>query len=218
MMAAGSKNLVSVTFPAGTSTWTAPAGVSQLISAVGKGADGAAGYWSSGYLEVLQLCFQGSGVNLATLDWSNLYSIAQAQITSLNSGGSGTRAAPSGIQQRYYEINSSDFNTGNGANFSGWFNGKLIRGTASLATRGSPPTSGQVLYSQVSSYTGWEIGGSLEYYVDATTGSSTTAFSLSFPGGFGAPATDTTYSSVSVTPGATYTVVNNGALTITYLG
>ena len=217
MMAAGSKKLVTVSFPAGTSTWTAPTGVSQLISAVGKGADGAAGYWSSGYLDVLQMCFQGTGVNLATLDWSNLYSIAQAQITSLNSGGSGTRGAPSGIQQRFYAINSSDFDTGNGANYSGWFNGKLIRGVATLQSQNSPPTSGQVLYSQVSSFTGWYIGGSLEYYVDPTTGSPTTAFSLSFAGGFAGPATNTTYTSVAVTPGATYTVVNNGALTITYL-
>lgn len=211
-----SKRLVFVTFPAGTSTWTAPVGVNLVVSAVGRGADGVAGYWSTAYPSYLQQCFQSTGSNVATRDWATLYSAAQAAITSLNSGGAGVRVAPSGIQQRFYSINSSDFDTGGGASISGWFNGKLIRGTAVLGTQGSPPTSGQVLYSQVSSLTGWYIDGTLEYYVNPVVGASTTAFGLTFPGGTGTTPADTTFNNISVTPLSNYTIVNNGALTISY--
>jgi hypothetical protein len=54
------------------------------------------------------------------------------------------------------------------------------------------------------------------YYIDPTTGASTTGFSLTFPGGTGGAPGTTTFNNVTVTPGNTYTISNNGALTIQY--
>lgn len=210
--------LFTTTFPAGTSSWTAPTNL--ITTAVGKGANGTADVWSTP-LSVLQQCFQTGGTGSTTRDWATLYSNSLSAISSLNSGGSGERTAPSGIAQRFYAINSSSFDTGGGADYTGYFNGKTIRGTAVLSSQNSPPTSGQVLYSQLSSgSTGWAIGGSLEQLTPGTTGASTTAFSLTFPGGTPTTptASDTTFTNVAVTPGATYTIVNNQSLTITYFG
>lgn len=52
----------------------------------------------------------------------------------------------------------------------------------------------------------------------ATTGSPTTAFGKTFAGGYGGPATAVTYSSVTVTPGASYalSIASGGSVTITY--
>jgi hypothetical protein len=213
--------LITVTFPAGTSSWTAPSGVTNVITAVGKGANGTADSWTSLAISVLQQCFRYSDTGSTTRDWATLYSAAQSAITSLNSGGSGERTAPSGIQQIFYAINSSDFDTGNGVDYSGYLDGKTIRGVATLVSQNSPPTSGQVLYSQLSAgNVGWYIGSGLERLAPGTTGASTTAFSQTFPGGnpFTPTAPTTTFTNVAVTPGVTYTIVNNQSLTITYLG
>lgn len=52
----------------------------------------------------------------------------------------------------------------------------------------------------------------------AVTGANTTAFSLTFPGGAGVPATPVTYNDVLVTPNAPYSFVipAGGSVTITY--
>lgn len=201
--------LISVTLPAGTSTWVAPSGVSKLVSAIGKGADGTAGYWNPSQLIGYSYPVPNVGSGGSILDWSTVYSDANALLSAANAGGTGNRF----ITETYYLWPLYSDNTA-GARGTLTYPGSLIRGTATLAPVPSgTPTSGQVIFG--SPYNYWGIY--CEKYNDPTTGSSTTAFSLSFPGGNGAPATNTTYNNISITPGASYTIQNNGALTITYL-
>jgi hypothetical protein len=58
--------------------------------------------------------------------------------------------------------------------------------------------------------------GNMEEYVNATNGSNTTGFGQTWVGGAGGAAGSSTVSNISVTPGQTYTIVNNGSLVITY--
>lgn len=55
-----------------------------------------------------------------------------------------------------------------------------------------------------------------DIYLPPYNGADTTAFGYTFPGGIEVPASTFTYNNVPVTPGTTYTIVNNGSVTITY--
>ena len=214
---AGQPRLVTQTFTTST-TWVAPSSVRLLTTLVGEGADGTPGYWEGLYTtlhEVIRTADTGSS---ATLDWGPLYSSSQAAISALNSGGAGPRFAPSGIPEVFYFINSTD-NYFPGANYTGYLDGKYIRGTATLGVFGSPLTSGQVLYSQLnSSFTGWYIDGTMEVYRDGTNGAPTTGFGYTFPGGVEGPASPVTYNNVTVTPNASYVlnVPAGGSIVISY--
>ena len=66
--------------------------------------------------------------------------------------------------------------------------------------------------------------GGIYQFSAGSGGSSTTAFGYTFSGGAGQSipsgsagiATTTTYNNVTVSPGSTYTIVNNGSVVITY--
>jgi hypothetical protein len=216
--AAGLKPITQ-TFTSNT-TWVAPVNVSNLITVTGQGGDGTPGYWEALFNPLHYVQQTLSSGSPATLDWGPLYSSAQSAIVALNSGGALARTAPNNIPFVFYFINPSDVYIP-GANYTGLLNGKTIRGTATLGITGSPLTSGQVLYSQLSvSFIGWFIDGTMEVFVDATVGASTTAFGYTFPGGTGGAATPVTYSNVAVTPGASYPIVvpAGGSVSITYIG
>lgn len=214
---AGTLRLVTETFTSNTS-WTAPASVRSLVTLTGEGADGTPGYWQGLYDPLHYIQQTSSSGSPATLDWGPLYSSAQSAIAAINSGGSLARTAPNGIPQVYYFINPSDVYIP-GANFTGLLNGKTIRGTATLGVTGSPLTSGQVLYSQLSaSFTGWYIDGTMEVFVNGTNGASTIGFGYTFLGGSGGPAVPVTYNNVVVVPNTSYslTIPVGGSIVISY--
>jgi hypothetical protein len=214
--------LTTFTFPAGTSTWTAPGGVTSLVSAVGKGSDGVSDYtysgsilWSTGGVTALPLTEINSSV---PHDWSEWYSPAQSAVTTMNTG-----SGVSTIALRYFSYNNFRIYA-DGINYrqyavsdTGAQTFDYVKGSASLSPY-NWPSSGTIIPAAVNNpvisilFTGFGYGYS---------GSATSGFALSFSaggysGGTGTPASNTTYNNVSVIPGTTYTIVNNGALTITY--
>lgn len=218
-------NLTTVTFPSGTTTWTAPSGVSLLVSAVGQGAAG-----TSDYADPNPSIVPGGALvnpvpsagSFGTLDWSTPYG---SMTGFAGSGGVRTQDNRSAL----WRMGTNDQLIDNGPLFDVVYTlPDYVYGTTSvIAIRqfgGTlPPTSGQVLYSFWSTPGGGNAGFQLQvyYYYYGGPGADTTAFGLTFPGGAysggtGYPATPTTFTNVAVIPGTTYTIVNNGSLTIQY--
>jgi hypothetical protein len=187
-----------------------------LLTAVGKGADGASGFWSVATYASQSWATSydfGSGGS-TSIDWSTLYSQILSHQSTVNAGGSGERTVSVPTYNFQILLSGQFNNLGDVYTFS---SSTLIRGTGSIASIGSPPGSGTITYAQILNNTrGYYLSG-LEYFSPGTTGAATTGFGLTFPGGVGAPASTTTFTSVAVTPGTTYTVVNNQSLVITYV-
>lgn len=207
------KVLTTYTFPGGTSTWTAPAGVTSLTSAVGKGANGQAAYWLNYdvlvMIGVYQQCL-GTSIG-STLPWSTLNSEMNSQISAVNNittSSSGGTYGP--FTSRVYNWCSG---TSTWGTYTSTFGSRLYRRTGTF-TNPYSGNAGNVPTSTNNNLYG--TGGTVETFISATTGSSTTGFSLTFPGGTGGIATNTTFNNVTVSPGTTYTITNNGSLTITY--
>lgn len=216
------KVLTTVTFPSGTSTWTAPPGVNSLLSVSGKGSDGVSDYYSptSNIIGAVTVD-PGPTASFGTIDWSVPYGQASALV---NTGGPRTVST----RYTYWYVGSNNQLSYNGPYYDTgvYTNAGYVYGNVFLTTYRNgynpAPTSGQILYSyllQPQAGSGWIINA---YGFDyGYPGTDTTGFSLTFPGGTysggtGYPAPTTTYTNVAVTPGATYTVVNNGSLTIQY--
>lgn len=207
--------VITYVFPAGTSSFTVPSGVTSLVSAVGKGADGSAGSWGSASIiaQAWATGYSFGSGGSSSVDWGTLYSQIQSHQSTVNAGGSGERTL--NIPSYSFEIYATGSSTNLGVIYTSSFNA-TIRGTGSITSIGSPPSSGTITYTQVLNNTrGYYLSG-LEIYSPGSTGASTTGFGLSFPGGNSGPASLVSYSNVNVTPGTTYTIVNNGSLTITY--
>lgn len=210
----GAKKLITFNLPTGTSTWTAPAGVTNLLSAVGKGSNGTAGYWNVANYSFNSWVtgYDQTGGSATTVTWGQLYNNVVSYLSIANAGGSSSRT----LNMPSYSVQIYPSNNVDIYNFS---TPLTIRGTASIASIGSPPSSGTITYAQVGLYVtkGWYLDG-LEYYQSGSDGSATTGFGRTFPGGtMSVPtASNTTFTNVAVTPGTQYTIVNNGTLTITY--
>jgi len=217
------KVLTTFTFPAGTSTWTAPAGVTSLVSAVGKGSDGYSDYgYELGFAWVITSA-TGSGPQTGPLSWSIMSSYITNFVNTINAPGTGpVTLTTSGIIHLIYPDNTWD-SVPNGNVSGGRSNHPSqiltdivwVRGSAHTWTTGSGSSSGNATYA---SGNGTFKGAAT---IQGAAGTATTGFSLSFAGGSyaspnGNPASNTTYNDVSVTPGTIYTITNNGALTISY--
>lgn len=218
-------NLTTVTFPSGTTTWTAPPGVSLLVSAVGQGADGTSDFADPNPSVVAGgITVSGNRPNGAfnTLDWGNLYNLLVPYI-----GSGGVRTQTARVVTWGLGTNSLT-TTLNPTTDAIYTLPEYVYGTTSIVGYRqfggtTPPTSGQVLDSFFDTPGGDDAGFRLQvyYYYYGGPGANTTAFGLTFPGGAysggtGYPATPTTFTNVAVIPGTTYTIVNNGALTIQY--
>lgn len=222
---AGNVVLNTYTFPAGTSTWTAPATTIRLETAVGQGAAGTSDYADPnpsivpGGITVSATNTTGA---FGTLDWGTLYNLLTPYA---GSGGIRTQTTRTTV----WALGTNDRTTTSAPLTDVIYNlDQPVYGTTSVVAYRQfggtlPPTSGQVLYSFFSTPGGGDAGFRLQvyYYYYGSEGAATTGFSLTFPGGAysggtGYPATPTTFTNVTVTPGATYTIVNNGSLTITY--
>lgn len=212
--------LRTTTFTSNT-TWVAPNITNNLISAVGYGAAGAAGYWSplnsvGGFVYAFNYCDGSLPVYGPTLDYSVPYGEAQ----SLQAFASTWTTSSAGQYESFTRLNVYSWC----AAISQWIYQPLpyadtVRRTGTVGISGNMPTSGTVPTppgspSQEAFLT------NIEYYVDPTTGASTTGFGKTFPGGTGGAATPTTFNNVAVTPGVSYPIVvpSGGSLTITYIG
>jgi hypothetical protein len=206
------KVLTTVTFPGGTTTWTAPFGVNSLVSLVGKGGDGgpAGSYGTYAYF-ARAIVVSAGGYNVTIFPIANPF--GQTQINTATSirdtinSGSGLLT----INQERTEVFSSIGD--NGYNLGNFIDGVLTNVIAGSAT-----------FDQRNWYNGdmllvpgvYLMETRCDIYTPPYNGADTTAFGYTFPGGVEVPATTFTYNNVPVTPGTTYTIVNNGSVTITY--
>lgn len=194
-------------FPPGTTSWTAPADVSNLISVSGYGQDGYPTTWTYPFTSQSTLSFFMTDTGWT--DYSQLYAHFQSRLTAVNSGAPGVR----------YIANTGDyyiyFNTATNTLWAQQ-NGSATSNAYGTATSSwSLPTSGAITTSLNTNATRGII-----YIPQYANGAASVAFGKTFSGGFaGGAAPLTTYSNVAVTPGTTYSVqnvANSASLTISY--
>ena len=205
------KVLTTYTFPAGSSTWTAPAGVTSLTSAIGKGSNGTPDQWIGQNFFVQSRRAGTTGTGSATLSAATITSeinTIESTINSMTASSSG--AFFSGVY--YIQWN---FRATSGV----WVRTTITaagtyRRSGSAFTYRNHPTTGDM--STTTAYLS-RIEGA-QVLQAGSSGTATTGFSLTFPGGtVSVPtAVDTSFNNVTVSPGTTYTITNNGSLTITY--
>lgn len=222
--------LITGTAVAGTSvtfttnqTWTSPVGVTNLLTVVGKGQDGApatTGYYdpsterSANIISVAGLSgpnpYVGVGLNgTGTADWATHQNTAPNAATTLNTGGTGT------VQATVFWQYSDGFHYV----YSNVSYTNAIPSSAKVYTGSGWRTSGPILAGQdgLQGVT-WLEQGAYHPATSATTGASTTGFSKTFAGGVGVSATSTTYTNVAITASTGYPIVvpTGGYITITY--
>jgi hypothetical protein len=240
----------SVVFPAGTSSWTAPAGITKLLTVSGKGADGG----SSGSFEPgssayapcgsyypsypYDLVAEPSGYNPSYASESTTFADLYYEFKSYSDAwlAGVTATSPPGTKFQfsypYYVTNFPGAGT-NGAgllakaygDFGGLFPNEVFGYTYYKAANVGVYRDSLLSPSNTMRLVDYTGGGfsinsyitNFYVFIDGQSGASTTAFSRTFPGGAaGSAATITNFSNVTVTPGTTYTIVNNGYLSITY--
>jgi len=215
-----STTLQTYTFPAGTSSWTAPPGVTSLVVASGYGAAGTPGGWSPpGNVALLTyyVVNQDSGVsnsNASSPTWGDILADLESVLATINSS-TGQRTLSTNLKAWYSTGTVGGFWGGPNIYSGGSF---TIDGTCYITGNGGGYSLSEKIANSVSG--GGQMGQwriyAPSYYDYPTTGASTTGFSLTFPGGTGGAPGTTTFNNVAVTPGNTYTISNNGALTIQY--
>lgn len=174
-------------------TWIAPATTSRLESLYGEGSDGGVSpQISTGPIGISIVSYLPghSGTFGGNVGWSALNSDVSSWQAAINAGGSGTV-----------------------------YRGQTTQGASSYSLSSfAQAYSNAVPSSCTASYTGgWAFGGDVatsgdayltwSYYGAPTDGTASTAFGYTFAGGVGGPATGVTYNNVTVTPGASYSIV-----------
>jgi hypothetical protein len=221
----GGRKLTTYTFASGYSNFTVPAGVTKLLTVIGSGA---AGTWTP-----------PGGTNLGTgktySDFQNrsvtaYNTIVAAVPSSANSQANAVAAtidivqwfayAPGDATNGVYERNST-YNptlwywTGGSIGSLSYNNYAGLTGSSLLinVTTGS---GADAIVNNLNGYmfgSWYSISGVASFYGTNASYSapSTTGFGLTFTG-----TSPSTYYNVAVTPGNTYSINNNGSLTITY--
>lgn len=207
-----SKKLVLTTATFTTNgTWVAPAGVTSVATASGKGGDGSPTYGSSSFTFNAN---QGFGSSAPFAQWGDLYSAAVATQSALASRV-GTYG-PSGFIGAYGIRVGSDNKWSVIYQSTDDLSGAIIDSVSSVyAGSGSPQTSGNITYSGLS-FSAWNVNAS--YHFPGFLAASATALGQTFPGGNGGPAGTTTFTNVAVTPGTSYSIVvpGGGLVTLQY--
>jgi len=211
----GTTTLQTKVFPAGSSSFTVPNGVTNLIIAYGKGADGTAGGWAGTAINFAYVVVNQGGAAPEPYSTSPTYGDVY------NVGAPAFNGTTSVRTINYYQATAyqnTNIAGGNWGVFSGGYSTLTIDG----ACYNTGYQSGSVTdATKIADYTGggqsasWLVWAP-NYYIDPTIGAATTGFGLTFPGGSYGPASITTFTNVSVTGGTTYAIVNNGSLIIQY--
>ena len=207
--------LTTYTFPSGTSTWTAPSTTTQLETAVGKGGDGIAPFWTevTPNIWIQPACNANPSIG-ATLAWSTVL----GQLDSMFAAANAITTNPAGQNATLLYFYAYDWCNALGywqAGVQYSANG-LWRRTGTLSQ--SYGYTGNVPTPSSGTYYGPTSGGTMELYNEGANGGGTTGFGLTFPGGttVSPSAPTTSFTNVAVTPNTTYTIVNRQSLTITY--
>lgn len=200
--------LTTVTFTSSTS-WTAPAGVTNLTTVSGRGSNGQSDYWTpSNITRVWALQHVGGLPNPPYASWATAYSEAQAMVSTLNASGTGPRTITIPGPRKYLVTNSSPFvdywTEEIDPDYTGYINGAAYI----VFDPPSTPTSGNMSYASFPNY----YAGFFVYadvYVTGAAGTASTGFSQTFPGGAasGGTAPITVFNNISVSPGTSYSIV-----------
>jgi hypothetical protein len=205
--------LNTLTFPAGSTVFVAPATTNNLISAVGSGADGSPGGSAPSLKAANLLRLQQRSTSYAgglALTYEQLAGSLTSVVNQFNTRG----------PTFYYNTNLIEVGPNNLCDFPSTVDrvaNNIIAGSARELIFGNPPTSGPVTFASVQGkvFTWRILWDELEPF-PPSTGADTTGFGLTFPGGAGGPSTTTTFNNVAVVPNQTYVITNNKSLTITY--
>lgn len=215
--------LTTVSFTS-NSTWVAPAGVTNVVSASGKGAAGVSDYIGEVANSVAgQIHFEVSlPTNPPYAQWSNAYGNHLTALSQLNL--SYPTYGPANLTNGYSVLmQTTDYwyvFSGNTTNLSGVY----LTGY-DVTILGSPQTSGNITYLGSNAIDQWYI--TVQGYVAGGVGAVSTALGQTFPGGsytgsypngVGNAAVTTTYTNVPVTPGTSYPIVvpSGGQVTLQY--
>lgn len=186
-----------------STTWTAPAGVTSILSLTGKGQNGEAAYWNSIF-----------ALPIGPPTYMNA-----AEFADVPNPDSESSAVVEAFAQAQWDLFPNG--PGDGIVNISWEN--KIFGSPGTQTFG--PYDIRAVSSKAKVGNGWGSvyppdpgfrptysinGGSMQFYIPQTDGANTTGFGYTFAGGVGAPATPTTYNNVAVTPGTTYTINSTG--------
>ena len=216
---AGVRKLVTQTFTS-NATFVTPGFLTRLESAVGYGSVAVADTAASGVVANHYATNAGSQPTPPFLLWETIDAGADASAASI-AANSGTNQI--NMNSKYYFVDSSSNYSFFTIPDATW----IVGSSFTKNILGSHPTTGNVLFSQVSAggFFGWTVSAN---YIDlGSAGTATTGFGKTFPGGTltgtepyrttVAPAT-TTFTNVAITPGTTYNIVvpSGGSLTITY--
>lgn len=209
-------NLVTVTLTSST-TWVAPAGVTNLVAVIGQGGSSTSDYigGASANSAGVSNAGSGSGPNTLPISASSVYGPVDTAASILNNGGYSGFPVYSRTFV-FYPDNSFSFSDSGGGSFG------LYSVAGSWSVSGGP-FSGNLNYGDSASYTA--VG---QAYYPGSSGGTTTAFGYSFPGASqvgsypnatGQSATPVTYNNVAVTPGNSYSisVPSGGSVIIQYL-
>lgn len=215
--------LTSATFTA-NGTWVAPAGVSLVVSASGKGSAGVSDAPGTVYTAAYLASQGGVGSPSAPFaQWSTVYNSYNSLLSALASKFYPSYAPTNPLPYGSYTTVASD-NTWENTTYT--FTGAAYYLTGySVTTVGSPASSGNITYASLSGSAGWVID--VYGYVPGGAGTAATALGLTFPGGAytgsypyatGSAAVTTTFTNVAVTPGASYPIVvpSGGTVTLQY--
>jgi len=219
----GSSTLTTVTFTA-NGTWVAPSSVSSVAVLSGKGAAGVsdtAGVVDNGVYYALQT--GSTQPNAAYAQWSSLYSSYTTGLSNISSKTYPGYGPSSFLGSHLIYVDPSDKWSAIGPS-SYSLSSTYITGYTTTSN-GSPPTSGNIVYSGISAIRGWGI--TVNGIIRGSAGTASTALGQTFPGGtytgaypnaVGNPAVTTTFNNVAVTPGASYSIVvpSGGQVNISY--
>jgi hypothetical protein len=219
-----SRVLTTYTFPSGTSTWTAPAGVTKIVSATGKGSDGTSDSWgplSSGasYLGYALANYPfDPGYSQTSKTIGDAYTATAALYNTLASTVTATSPPGNFVSDRPFYEWFPGWPTPNWTceeRLTSFGSGTFYRGGSLSMTNGFTPgdtTPLSFLNSSLYAY----ING-LYVLTPGASGYQTQGFGQNWSGGAaGSPATLVTINNITVSPGTTYTVYNNGSLTIRF--
>jgi hypothetical protein len=214
-------NLTTVTFTSST-TWTAPAYLSNIVILAGKGSAGTSDSTAPATLRNSYV-FNSFNVPVSrasptpTRDWSEFYNHSVDLANTINGSGGvvyfeSWDFARVGVDTRsyYYDYYVGDV----------YATGYAVGGTASI-NNGYPATSGAVYYVSSGWYGETSVSFTQYFYGGAgtdATGVGKTFSGGAYSGGTGYPATTTTFTNVAVTPGASYSlsIPSGGQISISY--
>lgn len=217
--------LTTVTFTA-NGTWTAPSNVSLVTTISGKGSDGVSDSTASSTLQTAFVSRTSpSGGSTITATWQDYVTQAAGYITTMNTGsGVATINLPNYANNGVY-IDSSNLGF-QYVESPPTVSITYVKGSAGSSAIDFPPSgvsaSNVIVYSQVTvgsglyriTFTSYNYGGA---------GTASTGLGKTFPGGAyvapdGYSATTTTFTNVTVTPSAGYSIVvpSGGTVSISY--